>query len=100
MAHGECPMALALLEDRPIRGAEAVAERPDGTRVPFAAFPAPLHDEAGVLVGGVNVLMDITERKAAEQALAESEARLRLALRAGRHAFWELDLITGSVMRA
>jgi PAS domain-containing protein len=33
MAHDECPMAVALREQRPVRGAEAVAERPDGTRV-------------------------------------------------------------------
>ena len=79
MAHDECPMALALLENRPIRGEEAMAERPDGTRS-LSRPTAPLHDDAGVLIGGVNVLVDITERKAAEQALAESEARLRLAL--------------------
>ena len=29
MAHDECPMARALKEDRPIRGGEAIAERPD-----------------------------------------------------------------------
>ena len=27
MGHGECPMAIALKEDRPIRGGEAIAER-------------------------------------------------------------------------
>ncbi len=32
LPHDECPMALALRERRPIRGMEAVAERPDGTR--------------------------------------------------------------------
>jgi len=47
MAHGECPMAIALKEDRPIRGGEAIAERPDGTRVPFMAYPTPLHDASG-----------------------------------------------------
>jgi PAS domain S-box-containing protein len=31
----QCPMALCLKEGRPIRGVEAVAERPDGSRVPF-----------------------------------------------------------------
>ena len=36
LPHGECPMATTLKkEDRPVRGVEAVAERPDGTRVPF-----------------------------------------------------------------
>ena len=39
-----CPMAIALKEKRPIRGAEAVAERPDGTRVSFLAYPSPLWD--------------------------------------------------------
>jgi PAS domain S-box-containing protein len=77
MRHDECPMAIALREGRSVRGGEAVAERPDGTRIPFAAYPTPLHDEAGAIIGAINVLVDITERKAAEAALADSEAHLR-----------------------
>ena len=38
MPHGECPMAIALKEQREVRGMEAVAERPDGTRVPFRSL--------------------------------------------------------------
>jgi PAS domain S-box-containing protein len=68
MAHGECPMARALKEDRPIRGGEAIAERPDGTRVPFMAYPTPLHDRSGCLVGAVNMLVDLTAAKEFEQA--------------------------------
>jgi two-component sensor histidine kinase len=59
-------MAMALKEERPIRDAEAVAERPDGTRVPFIPYPTPLRDASGILVGAVNMLVDITERKQAE----------------------------------
>ena len=77
MQHGECPMAVALQENRPIRGEEAVAERPDGTQVPFIAYPTPLRDEAGACVGGVNVLVDIADRKRTAAALRESEARLQ-----------------------
>src|SRR4029077_10528970 len=66
MAHDECPMARALKEDRPIRGQEAVAERPDGTRVPFMPYPTPLFDGVGRLVGAVNLLMDITDQKRAQ----------------------------------
>ena len=51
MAHDECPMARALKEDRLIRDEEAIAERPDGTRVPFMPYPTPLHDATGRLVG-------------------------------------------------
>ncbi|MHC1548753.1 PAS domain-containing sensor histidine kinase [Phyllobacterium sp. K27] len=66
LAHDQCPMAVALKENRPIRGAEAIAERPDGTRVPFIPYPTPLHDENGNLIGAINMLVDITERKQAE----------------------------------
>ncbi len=77
MQHDECPMALALQENRPVRGREAVAERPDGIRVPFIAYPTTLRDEAGDCVGGVNVLVDITDRKQAAAALRDTQARLQ-----------------------
>ena len=66
MAPEECPMAVALKEQRPVRGLEAIAERPDGTQVPFLACPTPLHDDSGRLTGAVNMLVDISERKHAE----------------------------------
>jgi PAS domain S-box-containing protein len=31
--------------------------------VPFLAFSTPLHDASGVLIGAVNMLVDISERK-------------------------------------
>jgi PAS domain S-box-containing protein len=77
LPHDECPMALALKERRPIRGMEAIAERPDGTRVPFIAYPSPLFDASGALVGAVNTLVDITERYQAEQRIREGEVRYR-----------------------
>ncbi|HJU16679.1 MAG TPA: PAS domain S-box protein [Stellaceae bacterium] len=76
MAHEECPMAVALRENRPVRGVEAVAERPDGTRVPFMPYPTPLRDGSGALVG-VNMLVDLSGIKQAEAALRDSERRLR-----------------------
>jgi PAS domain S-box-containing protein len=69
MPHDECPMAVAVKEDRPIRGQEAELERPDGTRGVFIAYPTPLHDDSGRMVGAVNVLVDVTERRKAEEAL-------------------------------
>lgn len=67
LPHDQCPMAIALKEERPIRGMEAVAERPDGTRVPFIPYPTPLRDTNGDLTGAVNMLVDITHRKEAEK---------------------------------
>jgi PAS domain S-box-containing protein len=67
MPHDECPMAVALKENRSVRGEEAIAERPDGARVPFIPYPTPLRDATGMLVGAVNMLVDITDRKRAEE---------------------------------
>jgi PAS domain S-box-containing protein len=77
LPHDECPMALALRERRPVRGMEAIAERPDGTRVPFIPYPTPLFDAAGALIGAVNALVDISERHEADKRVRESEARYR-----------------------
>lgn len=68
LPHDQCPMAIALKGGRALNGEEAVAERPDGTRVPFLAYPAPLFGEDGELTGAVNMLVDISERKVAELA--------------------------------
>ncbi len=66
LPHDECPMAVALKTGRPVRGMEAIAERPDGTLVPFMPYPTPLHDASGNVVGAVNMLVDLTERSHAE----------------------------------
>jgi two-component system CheB/CheR fusion protein len=68
MAHDECPMAITLKTGKPVRGIEAVAERPDGTRYPFIPYPTPLRSAEGKLMGAVNMLVDITERKQREEA--------------------------------
>ncbi len=67
LPHDQCPMAVALKEGRAVRGEEAIAERPDGSRVWFVPYPTPLRDETGALVGAVNMLVDITHRKQAEE---------------------------------
>ena len=67
LPHDECPMAVALATGESIRGVEAVAERPDGTRIPVAPYPTPLRDETGRIVGAVNMLVDISEHKRAEE---------------------------------
>lgn len=66
MKHDECPMAVALKEGRILDGQEAIAERPDGTRFWFIPYPRLLRDEEGRIVGGINMLLDITDRKGAE----------------------------------
>jgi PAS domain S-box-containing protein len=68
LPHDQCPMAVALREDREIQWGRAVAERPDGTLVPFLAFPTPLHDAGGRLTGAVNTLLDLSAQPLASEA--------------------------------
>ena len=97
LRHDECPMAVALKEDRAVRGMEAACERPDGTRVPFIPYPTPLHDENGILVGAVNMLVDITERKRTEeqQALLVRELHHRV-----KNTLATVQAIMGSTARS
>jgi PAS domain S-box-containing protein len=69
MNHDECPMAIALKQGRSVRGYEGVAERPDGTRAAFIPYPTVVFDAEGTLIGAINVLIDVTERRRAEDAL-------------------------------
>src|SRR5262245_30433514 len=63
MPYGESPMAVALKEQRVVRGMEVVAEQPDGTLVHFVPYSTPLYDNAGNLLGAVNILIDISDRR-------------------------------------
>ncbi len=72
----QCPMAIALRENRAVRGVEIVVERPDGTRRNVLPHPTPLRDDEGRLVGAINMLVDITERKKAEDQIRRSEREL------------------------
>jgi PAS domain-containing protein len=58
LPHDECPMAVALKEDRAIRDVDAIAERPDGIRRRFTPHPTPLHNSDGALIGGINLFLD------------------------------------------
>jgi PAS domain S-box-containing protein len=89
LPHDQCPMAVALKEDRPVRGRDAIAMRPDGSHIHFAPYPTPLHDDEGELVGAVNVLVDITDRKAAEDML--TAAKLDLERRVQENATYLLQ---------
>lgn len=79
LPHERCPMAVAIRERRPVRGAVALAERPDGTRVMFAPYPTPLYDSAGGFAGAVNMLIDVTDERQAGMLRAQALRCRRLA---------------------
>ncbi len=69
LPHDECPMAMALKEGGwTVEGVECIAERPDGRRIWFTPYPTALRYAEGRIVGGINMLLDISARKEAERA--------------------------------
>jgi PAS domain S-box-containing protein len=74
LRHDQCPMAVAIREQREVGRIEAVVERPDGERRYVLAHPRLLRDEAGNITGAVNVVVDITERRRAEEQLRRLDA--------------------------
>jgi signal transduction histidine kinase len=73
ISHRDCWMALALRDDREYTGCEIIVERLDGERLTVSASASPIRDQSGKLIGAVNVLFDITERKRAEETLKETD---------------------------
>jgi PAS domain-containing protein len=79
LPHELCPMAVAVKEKREVRGAVALAERPDGTRVMFTPYPTPLIDDDGEVIGAVNILIDVTDHRQAGALRAQAVRCRRLA---------------------
>ncbi|MEO6739046.1 MAG: PAS domain S-box protein [Chthoniobacteraceae bacterium] len=52
----------------------------------------PIHDASGTYAGTLAMLTDITERKAADAALRDSEVRYRQLFDANPHPMWVYDL--------
>jgi PAS domain S-box-containing protein len=68
--HDECWMALALLRGKEYNGEEIIIERTDGTRFTALAHANPIRDKSGQIVAAINLLVDISDRKKAEEAQA------------------------------
>jgi diguanylate cyclase (GGDEF)-like protein/PAS domain S-box-containing protein len=69
ITHDRCWMALALKTNEGYNEREIVVERPDGKRLTALAHANPIRNGSGKLLGAVNVLVDITERKRFEEEL-------------------------------
>ncbi|HZP63322.1 MAG TPA: ATP-binding protein [Terriglobales bacterium] len=64
---------------QPLEHFETVRCRKDGKRIELSLTISPVKDSNGRIVGASKVARDITDRRHAERALAESQERLRKA---------------------
>ena len=93
-------MALALRDGKEYSDVEVVIERPDGSRRVGLVHANPFFDAAGHPSGALNVVVDITERKLAEAAIADSEVRYRRLFQNAKDGILILDADTGKVIDA
>jgi PAS domain S-box-containing protein len=94
MALADCPTEIALEQGCSVQGQEAIVGRADGERIPIATYTTPLRDSAGAIVGVINMVVDISERRRVELTLAERDAQLAMAGRAALVGSYSYDVGT------
>jgi PAS domain S-box-containing protein len=68
LPHEECPMNIALRGEQIEDGVEIAAERADGTKRSFKLYPRPIRDAERRIIGCVNMLVDVTGQRRAQEA--------------------------------
>jgi two-component system CheB/CheR fusion protein len=75
LPHDQCPRAIASRARRDVGRIEAMIERPGGERRYVLAHPRLIRNVAGHITGAVNVVVDITDRRQAEDVLLQNDRR-------------------------
>jgi PAS domain S-box-containing protein len=87
----EIPLARAALRGEHVTDEVCKIRRPDGRMIDVLATAYPLRNEAGVQVGAILAMTDVTNRVLLERKLAQSEARFRALVQATGQMVWVTD---------
>ncbi len=104
IAKEDCPMARAFRGKHALEE-ELFMERENGERRHVIVYPRSIVDEEGNIIAASKVMIDITDRKKAEEALAQSEEKFRVLTDTVPQFIWtgkpdgELDYFSDSVYK-
>jgi PAS domain S-box-containing protein len=73
-------MEMDEIEGGDLRARMTVCQRKDGTGFPVLVLPQPFRDDAGEVIGGVSVIVDLTAIQMAKQAGYSAEGSVRSSL--------------------
>lgn len=94
----EIPQVMGDLRARGSWRGEVRERRRDGTPLMIATNITALTNEVGRRIGTIVINRDITEHKAAERRLSESEQRLQLALESANAGAWDWNPVTNTAI--
>ena len=97
---GEVPKQDQMIAATAGEGIELVVRRSQDDKKIVLMRSAEIRDNRKALIGYLFIFIDITARKQAEQALAESGQRIIFSLNAAEIGTWELDLVNHTAWRS
>jgi two-component sensor histidine kinase/PAS domain-containing protein len=88
----DTPMARAVLAGESSEGIEAVVRNSDGRRWVARVNVAPLRDDDGSVVGGINCFLDVTHEHEMRSALERQQRTFDLAMIASKMGTWRYTM--------
>lgn len=98
LQHEEKHIITSIRNGERIRHFETVRIGKSGNRINVSLSISPVRNNRGEIIGASKIARDVSERIRSDQALKESEERLRLALESGHIGVWDWNMVSNKLL--